>query len=131
MKSTKDHLIEIRKFLSDKDRWEECWENNRITGYCSGSLGNSLEGIWCTSYGIGKAAYPQAYACVGKAILHICGDVIRNDINYKLKYSLQDFEYPAKEDDCRLVDALNKRKDHALLMQVLDLAIIYADIYLN
>jgi hypothetical protein len=130
MKSAKDHLIDIQKHLSDKERWEELWESNRITGYSSGSLSNDLAGIWCTSKGTDKAAYPAAYACVGKAIIDICGTSIRNTKAYsRNNYVSQDDDpYPPDENDLRLVDALADIKDHALLMQILDLSIRYANL---
>jgi len=128
MKTAKDHLIEIKNHLSDKERWEELWESNRITGYSSGSLENSLAGIWCTSYGTDKAAYPAAYACVGRAILKICGsDIISSKEYNEQKYHYDDTDaYRANESDLRLVHAFSYKKDHELLMQILDLSIKYA-----
>lgn len=128
MKTARDHLIEIRNHLSDKERWLEMWESNRITGYSSGSLGNSLAGIWCTSYGTDKVAYPSAYACVGRAILKICG----SDLLYSKEYNEQKISYDdadpyrANKSDLRLVHAFSYKKDHELLMQILDLSIQYA-----
>ena len=74
MRTLSEHLNTIKVFLSNKERWERDWDNNRKTGYSSGSLMNELAGIW----GAGsKKEYPAAYACVARAIMDLYGEEIK------------------------------------------------------
>jgi len=122
MKTLVEHLIAIREHLSDKERWEECYDNNKITGYCSGSLGNDLAGVWNAGDNIHYAA---AYDCVAKAINNLFGDCLEAKI-YRIDLMTND-SVPVEQ--YTVVRAFGERRCHKDLMKVLDLAVRYAKVY--
>jgi hypothetical protein len=127
MKSVAEHLISIRDFLADKERWETNYINNRASGYSSGSLSNGLAGIWCAS---DKKSYPPAYRCVAQAIDDLFGERVRNTYAYRQYTShLQPLdEYQAEPEDIRLVWSFDYFPSHDNLMEVMSLAIRYANL---
>ena len=127
MKSLAEHLIEIKKHLSSKERWEECWENNKITGYSSGSLSNTLGGLWSPE---GRNHYRPAYDCVARAIIFLFGP-IKESRRAIISQGIDPeyLSYCPKIEDIRTLRAFEERKCHEDLMKVLDLAIRYAKLY--
>jgi hypothetical protein len=111
-----EHLTKIKEHLSNKERWEEYWENNKVTGYSSGSLANTLGGIWGD-----KQKYAAAYDCVSRAINDLVPDLILN----RKSIAIMDGD-PVSLQQYRIVDSFGDIKDHDQLMRVLDLAIRYA-----
>lgn len=129
MKSLDEELFYIKEYLSNKKRWEEYWESNKITGYSSGSLGNTLGGIYNDE---GKKHYRSAYDCVARAIITICGDIKESKPVMFGNGHMLDSEYMKfcpNEKDVRTINAFQEYKDHELLMKVLDTAIRYAKVY--
>lgn len=128
MKTLTDHLDKIKQHLSDKNFWERCYKNNKITGYCSGSLDHDLSYIWSSN---GKH-YAAAYDCVARAILDIHGSEIRNTDTYcHHRYARRvGDKFPAHEDHLRIVRAFREYDSHENLMKVLDIAIRYSKIYI-
>jgi hypothetical protein len=129
MKSLADHLIEIKKHLSDKERWETDWNNNRVSGYTSGSLESDLGGLWNVGY---KKDVPAVFYCTARAIHHLYGNL------HYYRYHYVSWDHGLKEtdskccpadNDVRLVKAFGDYNSHESLMKVLDLAIRYAKVY--
>jgi hypothetical protein len=130
MNTLADRLIGIRDHLSDKETWEKLWEANRVTGYSSGSLMNDLSGIFVTG---GKREYPAAFACVSRAIMDLYGDQIKSFPPKTMGYQgLQemDWEYEPDREHIMNVRVFQEFKNHEWLMNVLDLAIRYAKVWI-
>lgn len=122
-----ESLTKIKEHLSDKERWETNWENNKITGYSSGSLSNDLGGLWNAG---DKYHYRAAYDCVARAIVSIFGPI--KESKRAIIGHGNEPEYIAlmpKEEDIRTLRAFEELKCHEDLMRVMDLSIRYAKLY--
>jgi hypothetical protein len=129
MKTLAEHLINVKRHLSDRERWEKNWESNRITGYSSGSLANDIGGIFGAGF---KKEYPAAYECLARAI----SDLYLEELNKlpattRLGYHtvvVDGWEFQPKKEHIKIVAAFGEIKNHEYLMNVLDLAIRYANL---
>ena len=116
-----EHLIKVREHLSNKERWETNWENNKVTGYASGSLLNTLGGLWDSK---NNSNYAAAHDCVARAIKTLFGQLKPT----KTKNHIV-IDNPVPASHFEIIDAFQERKHHEDMMQVLDLAIRYAKMY--
>jgi hypothetical protein len=121
MKTLVEHLIYVRDHLSDKERYQTNWINNKVTGYTSGSLGGTLAGIWNSK---NNSNYVAAHHCVAMAIEHLYGS-----LQMIRKVTFMNEGNPVPDSHFAIIHALEERKYHSHVMKVLDLAIRYAKLY--
>jgi len=121
MKDLVSALIDVREHLSDKERWETNWVNNKATGYTSGSLGGTLAGLWDSK---NNSTYVAAHHCVVMAITHLFGS-----LKMSRPVTFVNEGNPVPNLHFALIRAFEERQYHSDVMKVLDLAIRYARLY--
>ena len=127
MNTLVDYLEKLKAHLSDKERWEECFENNKRSGYSSGSLENDIGNL----YDGQTMNYRVGYDCLARAIIDIHGEDIRNHPTYSSSPRFPEEMVNLPDlDDVRIVNTFGKFKCHENLMKVLDSAIRYAKVYI-
>lgn len=122
MKSLVDELVYVKGHLSNKERWETNKKNNKITGYSSGSLMNTLGGIWNNQ---DQRNYVAAYDCVQRAILDLMPNL---DLAGAIRIIPGDSD-PVNIQHYHIVRVFSEHNSHEELMVVLDRAIRYAKLY--
>jgi len=116
-----DALINVKTHLSNKKRWERNWEDNKVTGFSSGSLLNTLGGLYNSK---DNSLYMAAHDCVAQAIKQLFGPLkMTKTINFIV------LDNPVPVEYFEIIEAFHEKKNHEELMQVLDVAIRYANLY--
>lgn len=121
-------LSRVKKELSNKEVWEKYWESNKLSGYSSGSLMNSLGGLYTSQH---RMSYPAGYVCVARAIRELYQfEIDRLPIKAVSFQLVADWEFQPSREDILTVRSFQEIKNHEYLMNVLDLAIRYAKIWI-